>query len=228
VKLDTLLGSSLSAITAEMRRLRGDIETKADATPKAATKKQVEQMLEALDSFDWEAWEAELSEAYEGPFKGIVTARAKDAAGRAWEPDDPFMRRELQQHVGTLIKELPKTTKAEVTDIIQAFLERGEGAGTTADLATLVHDTVTDKFADYQQWRADRVARTETGYAYNHGTVFGLKMAGVKMVQVLDGSSPVSCPECKAANGQVWTLAKALANALEHPNCERDFVGDNE
>jgi len=30
--------------------------------------------------------------------------------------------------------------------------------------------------------------------------------------------------ECREANGQTWSIQKALANPIAHPNCVRTFV----
>lgn len=64
--------------------------------------------------------------------------------------------------------------------------------------------------------RAETIARTETGFAYNHGAVGGYRQAGLSQVEVMDGDYD---DECAAANGQIWSLEHAEADPLAHPNC---------
>lgn len=70
--------------------------------------------------------------------------------------------------------------------------------------------------------RAETIARTETGFAYNRGQVGGYRAAGCPMVEVIDGDYD---DECAQADGQVWTLERAEDEPLEHPNCTRTFAG---
>jgi hypothetical protein len=68
--------------------------------------------------------------------------------------------------------------------------------------------------------RATTIARTETGTAYNLGSVAAYKAGGITHVDVLDGDDD---EPCASANGARWTLDDAAANPLEHPNCTRAF-----
>ena len=71
--------------------------------------------------------------------------------------------------------------------------------------------------------RAALIARTEVGRIANISTLRRYKEWGYTMVNVLDNEGPNSCDECKRANGQVWTIEKAMANELEHKSCVRAF-----
>lgn len=71
-----------------------------------------------------------------------------------------------------------------------------------------------------QSWKAERVARTETGMAYNLSGIDSYRAGGIDKVHVYDGDSD---EECADADGQVWTLDEADDNPLEHPNCVRAF-----
>lgn len=102
-------------------------------------------------------------------------------------------------------------------DMLRQTVERGVKEGlSTDDLAQEIQDDYA-----FSDWRAKTVARTETGTAFNRGSIDGYRSTGlVDMVEVFDGDSD---PECQAANGQVWTLDYAEAHPLEHPNCVRAF-----
>ena len=88
--------------------------------------------------------------------------------------------------------------------------------------------------------RAETIARTETGFAYNDGTAAVYEEAGQEHVEILDGdgclpkghddtaprpSGAVGVVEEQAqANGQVWTVAQFRQYPLGHPNCVRAGV----
>lgn len=194
-------------------------ETKGPQKPK---KKPLPKKWEAkIDSFDWAAWQRRTRNVYEGEYRGIVIERGKRAAAEAqgpWKVDDPFMQREMTEYVGDRIVQLDEFSREDISDLVRNWLARTpDEAGSMKELANLI----TEKYDGYAQWRADRIARTETAIAYNHGTVFGYRQAGVTEVEVLDGDGDEACA---AANGQVWPLARALKEPVEHPNCTRDFV----
>lgn len=68
--------------------------------------------------------------------------------------------------------------------------------------------------------RALTIARTETGTAYNLGSIAAYRAGDVTHVDVLDGDDD---EPCASANGSRWTLEEAEANPLGHPNCTRAF-----
>ena len=187
------------------------------ATSSAAQKK----LFRAVDTFDWKKWNAATKRALDKEFRAIVKEQgAKTAASLSASFNflDPFVQKELTKYVADRIKELETTTKADVKALIQSQLV--DGVGTTSELGDKIRDAVQEKFAGYEDWRADRIARTETAIAYNNGTVFAARQAGVKKVEVSDGDDDEACA---AANGQIWTLEEALAEPVAHPNCTRSF-----
>jgi hypothetical protein len=89
-------------------------------------------------------------------------------------------------------------------------------------------------------WRAETIARTETGIAYNAGAADVYEASDVAHVEILDGegclpsghlagapkaSGSVGVVEENAeADGQVWTVAQWRELMLGHPNCVRAGV----
>lgn len=181
----------------------------------------------ALGSFDWQAWEDELRPILEASFSAVVADSADALADElrvVFNHADPFMQRELTKYVGERIVSLTETTRNEVSDLVRRVLDQpGPGPGTTNKLGDVIRDKVRQRFAGYEDWRADRIARTETAIAYNHGTVFACRQAGVDKVIVSDGGAGDVDPVCKEANGKIWTLQQALDNPVAHPNCTRAF-----
>ena len=116
--------------------------------------------------------------------------------------------------------QLDATTRTEVAAAIQAAFDSSGTGVSVQELNTLVLDTVQQKFKGYEQYRALRIARSESAIAGNHGNIFGFAQAGVSEVDVLDGTGDEIC---SAANGQRWTLRKALEHPIGHPNCQRSM-----
>jgi hypothetical protein len=183
----------------------------------------VRKALAILNSFDWKAYHKHVGDSLADSLGLIVEtqgARAAEQVGGTFTPDDPFVKKTFTDYVGDRIVDLDNTTKDDVATLIRDVLDDAEGL-TTIELGDKIAELVQEKFAGYEDWRADRIARAETSIAYNHGTVFGYKQSGVSKVLVLDGDDFDDA--CREANGQIWTLAKALANPIEHPGCERGF-----
>jgi len=87
-------------------------------------------------------------------------------------------------------------------------------------------------------WRAETIARTETGFAYNEGAIAVYRDEGIEHVSILDGKgclpeghedgAPAAEPDLvgvvqaeKEADGQIWTIAQFSAHRLGHPRCVR-------
>ena len=65
------------------------------------------------------------------------------------------------------------------------------------------------------------IGRTESALYYNEAILHVAEANGSGQVLVTDGDYD---PNCAAANGSVWSVEKARANKLEHPNCTRSFI----
>lgn len=123
-------------------------------------------------------------------------------------------------YVKTVINRLAKqiTQVAETTkDEIRALVEKSTDEGWSVEQ---LQRAIRDKGAIASRSRALMIARTETGTAYNLGSVAAYRAGGVTHVDVLDGEDD---EPCASANGSRWTLDEAEANPLGHPNCTRAF-----
>jgi hypothetical protein len=94
-----------------------------------------------------------------------------------------------------------------------------------------------DQFGD---WRAETIARTETGYAYNNAAAEGYRELGVEYLEIVDGDGclpdghddtagtpsgePGVIEDDAEADGQVWTVDQFQEHPLGHPNCVRGAV----
>lgn len=79
-----------------------------------------------------------------------------------------------------------------------------------------------------RKWEAEAYARmvlrTNVATVLNAGHVNAAIELGSSYVRVFDGGPGDVDEPCKRANGQVWHIAVAAANMLEHPNCRRSFA----
>lgn len=120
----------------------------------------------------------------------------------------------VTSHLNALGTGIENTTVADVRRVLtDALRAGGEAPQIRAALDTL--------FDGYQEWRLDRIARTETIAAYNVGAIGQYRDAGVQLVKVSDGDTDAPCAH---ANGAEWTLDMAEADPVAHPNCTRTWI----
>lgn len=101
-------------------------------------------------------------------------------------------------------------------DMLKSDLENYMKEGLTpAEIAKKLQDDYA-----FSEKRAMTIARTETGFAWNHAGISTIQAGGAKGVKVFDGDHDGACAE---ANGQNWTFDYALEHLLQHPNCVRSF-----
>lgn len=107
--------------------------------------------------------------------------------------------------------------KQEILDLVSAGAKDGQTIDEIVEQIVGYYPQWTD-----EPWRAERVARTETAVAYNGAATDAYREAGFTHVVVSDGTDYDDA--CREADGEVWTLAEAEDNPIEHPNCVRAFA----
>lgn len=117
----------------------------------------------------------------------------------------------VRARAGERIAGINKHTRDEV----RLAVEEGISAGLSpAQIATSIE-------THFDSSRAERIARTETGYALNDTAIGTYRTFDVEQVEVIDGDED---DICAPVNGATWTLDQASSNPLGHPNCTRDFI----
>jgi HK97 family phage portal protein len=135
---------------------------------------------------------------------------------------DPALKNLLLE-LAALVKRINDTTRNEIAKQVRIAMERGYSIPQLANgYAKEGFKGIRGVFEEASESRARTIARTETANVYNQGSVIRFQRAGIKYVYVLDGVD--FDEECRAANGQIWTLEKAMENPTEHPNCTRAFA----
>lgn len=192
--------------------------------------------LAILNSYDWAAWLPSLRKiglAHLVPIFELGAAGAADeltaygSFSLPHEAAEQYAERRAAELVGKRL--LPDGTiinnpnpayaiTGGTRDWLRQTIEQGLMDGLSMD--ELADRITADR--SFTASRAMMIARTETGTAYNRGSIAQYRESGVVgTVEVIDGDG---CPECEAVNGQIWTLEEAEMNPLEHPNCIRAFI----
>lgn len=136
-------------------------------------------------------------------------------SGIQFDENDPNVTRILGM-AGGQVKDILETTRQEVAKLLQTANEEGWSVD---QIAKGVRDLVVETYKN----RAKTIARTELGTAQNEGALDRFEKAGSKNVLVFDNGLTDDDEPCQLANGAVWSIEKARANPLEHPNCTRAY-----
>jgi HK97 family phage portal protein len=102
--------------------------------------------------------------------------------------------------------------------VVNRIKEARAANGERHDFEAAVRDVI----AEWGNSQATTIADTEVVHAYNEATLTAAEVSGVKRVFVTDGDDHDE--PCIEANGQVWEIAHARTNRLEHPRCRRAFL----
>lgn len=159
-------------------------------------------------------WDRELREALlddEQSLASTVHAEVKKTLKRDNKAEPLFEI--IADRLGRRIVDINETTRGLLATLINDGLKAGQGP---AELAQAIREATA-----FDDARAERISRTETGYAYNEAAINSYRSLEVERVQVIDGDDDAICAP---VNGATWTLDEAESNPLGHPNCTRDFV----
>ncbi|MDP3972502.1 MAG: phage portal protein [Candidatus Nanopelagicales bacterium] len=229
VKNQTTRGELLSPVIEGYKRdLSGYFSAQRGALNgawKAMPQDEAETILQrAIEIITAKRWRERIARISRLPIETGLTLGASEAAatlGVSVSFSIPASEAALQAvtgHLDRLGVGIQNTTVDEVRAVLQdALRERLDNAGIRSRLDEL--------FDGYQDWRLDRISRTEVTSAYNLGAIGQYRDVGVQTVKVSDGD--VDAP-CAAANGATWTLEEAEANPVSHPNCTRTWIPDTE
>lgn len=115
----------------------------------------------------------------------------------------------LDEQGARLVTGVMQTTRDQLASFMADRVADGK---TTKEIA----NDIRSHFASFPDDRATTIARTEIGSAYLHATVTTGIAAGVKKVQLLDGTGD----ECRERNGRIIDIQDAYKEQLSHPNCQ--------
>lgn len=104
-------------------------------------------------------------------------------------------------------------------DIVRVVGEALEEEDITRDQ---IEAAIREAVATWAESKAETIALTEATRAYNLGTLEIAREVGTDSVYVTDGQDHDE--PCIKANGQIWTIERAIDNLIEHPRCRRAFI----
>jgi hypothetical protein len=113
-------------------------------------------------------------------------------------------------YAGQLITNIDATTRDTINALVSDTMANPDAS--LDDLAS----AITANFADFSDYRAEMIARTETSIAAANGDVAGFRDTGVEYVEISDGTD--FDEECSDADGQVWSVDEYEADPSAHPN----------
>lgn len=128
----------------------------------------------------------------------------------------------IYREVADRIEGIEEETQARV----RRYVARARLEGLSPEgLANLIR---ADPSGAFSRARARMISRTESGMAYNRGSLLGFRDSGrVTRVRVFDGDG-CSWPDGHGggpdADGMIVDLDEAEAHPLAHPNCVRGFA----
>ena len=167
-------------------------------------------------------WRERIARISRLPIETGLTLGATEAAGQLGIattfaiPASDAALAQVTGHLDRLGVGIQNTTVDDVRGVLTGALRDGvDNATIRARLDVL--------FDGYQEWRLDRISRTEVTSAYNLGAIGQYREAGIQTVLVSDGDKD---EPCATANGAIWTLDQAESNPISHPNCTRTWVPD--
>jgi hypothetical protein len=178
----------------------------------------------------------ELVDVLAAPFADGFSAGSEAIGGAiTFGPADPRAIAWAQAHAAELVTQVDETTRQSIRDLVSSAMQADEGL-TVGDIT----DQVIGALDDASVYRAERIARTETALAYNHGTLDGYRAEGFGYVEVMDGpgclpdghddTADPADPDAyglqpeRQANGQIWSVDEAAEYPVGHPNCVRAFA----
>jgi hypothetical protein len=153
-----------------------------------------------------------------------VASRALSSldAKQTWNTDDPRIQN-IVASIGELIVGINETTREAIADVINEGIRRGYSIQQIANgFPEEGYPGIMGVFDDASEARAQVIARTETARFFNLATLTTYVDEGVTRVEVFDGIEYDE--DCRKANGEIWTIGRALENPIQHPNCVRAFA----
>ena len=196
--------------------IRNDILKNIDRT-KSVTKDVADDL--ATGWFDMEKWNKELSNISQ-PFVRATMLSGSEQAIRQVQSQFQFdsvsagIEPAMERRTGRIV-DINKRTQAQLRNVIATNIVEGEP---TSKLKPAIREFFDDTYAKH---RAERIARTETIWAFNEGAVEGYKQSRVvEAKQWITANDDRLCEWCGPMDGRIVGLAD------NYHNIGDDFIGN--
>jgi len=135
-----------------------------------------------------------------------------------WEPDKDALASFLEERGLFFAQAIEQTVKDELRSYLGNAIREGKSRKEIAN-------GVREHFADFPDWKADRLVRSEIRNGYNFATLVAGEQAGIKIVQARDAQLGDTDPDCIERNGKFFKISDALSeSAKEHPNGTLEWI----
>lgn len=143
---------------------------------------------------------------------GTVELRKAHRTTESWNPNDAAAEW-ATRHGAKLVEGVSNSVRKELRTFLGNEIKEGYS---NAEIA----DHIRAHFSQFPDWKADRLARTETMFAYNFATLIAADSVGISRVQAIDAQhGPTDVDPCERRNGKIYDIQAALSEtANEHPN----------
>ena len=151
-------------------------------------------------------------------FKSIMKRAAKIELARLRKPgkvSDSDVQGWITNHLSSMLAKTAETTRSEVYEFVTKQINE-EGITDPAEIAKALRQ----HFADFPEWKADRIVRTEVRDLYNNSTLFAAQSSGIDRVMGVDGQGPtahIMDAECSERHGKIFPIKDAFKER-DHPN----------
>jgi hypothetical protein len=151
--------------------------------------------------------------------KRSMTLQAKSKGIKITEDQQDRFNAYLDNQVAKLIKSVERTTKKNIrAKLVNAIME-----GKSADM---IGRDIAEHFDEFPEYRADRIARSETRDAWNAGTLIAAQAGGLRYVKAKDAQHGPTDEMCEARDGTLYTVREAwreMGPSRTHPNDTLEF-----
>ena len=183
------------------RAMLGFVNEDAEALDAATSTKSVIGDDFVSGWFDMQKWNDELQEAI-WPFVRLTMQAGGDEALRSlsvetlYDPLNPEVTNALELHRNGSIVGINVTTQQKLRDVVAEALDEGEGA-------VSVSKRIRTEYTGFSKFRAEKIARTETIWAWNEGARQGYKQSGVvTRLEWLSSADERTCQFCPEMDGK--------------------------
>ncbi len=197
------------------------VDNKKKLIEEAAKKRWYDQRIEVedrLDDLEGELFDKEKSHKewlllIIPALSAIYTMAARDA-DQLVNPETPLYSLTstasewLYGHAGEMIRGLDEKTLEDLRKVLSEGVSLGESI-------PKLTDRVKELFKGYEDYRAERIARTETLTASNKAATDRYENAGITEWEWLTGGNP--CEECAPLEGKIFNVGEEEPPL--HPNC---------
>ena len=204
------IGKVAKVASDDVERLLDELRTATDPYEIAVLRQEIEDAIAALAAENSDAATKDVAEA---------AAVASDELEALLSQANARAVAYAAQRAGELVTEIDETTRADIRELVGKGVEEG---WTNDEFSANLSESFT-----FDGARSDMIARTETAFAENRGTIEGWKASGlVEGKQWL--ADDEACDDCAELDGEEVGIDEDFSSGDDgppaHPNCECTLI----